>query len=199
MTSDDFGLSSFDLLLGGAQTDAEATYDRDHAQAERSLQNFKPEYQRHQEEEKASRAARIEQAKAERRADYENMTPDYGDYAGNNAEWWGGAASGIGNALQGAINFVTGNTASGEAHDPNSLLGPAGYGTNNYIAASAAASEPLPYQINFENDPIGHRAGPGSDHLRAARSQPRSEHVPVDRDRLWRHGAHGSREGRSTL
>ena len=33
--------------------------------------------------------------------------------------------------------------------DPNSLIGPAGYGTSNFVAAGTL----LPYEIEFENDP----------------------------------------------
>jgi hypothetical protein len=35
------------------------------------------------------------------------------------------------------------------SQDPNSLVGPAGYGTANFVSDTS----PLPYEINFENDP----------------------------------------------
>ena len=37
-----------------------------------------------------------------------------------------------------------------ESEDPNSLQGPAGYGSSNFVALSGAE---FPYQIDFENDP----------------------------------------------
>ncbi len=37
-----------------------------------------------------------------------------------------------------------------ESEDPNSLLGPAGYGSSNFVALNGAA---FPYQIDFENAP----------------------------------------------
>ena len=43
-----------------------------------------------------------------------------------------------------------GVTNSGDARDPNAMLGPAGYGSPNFVALSGAA---FPYQIDFENDP----------------------------------------------
>jgi len=41
-------------------------------------------------------------------------------------------------------------TQSGDAKDPNAILGPAGYGSSNFVALSGAT---FPYQIDFENDP----------------------------------------------
>ena len=35
-------------------------------------------------------------------------------------------------------------------HDPNDLLGPAGFGPNGFIVADQVS---LPYRIDFENDP----------------------------------------------
>ncbi len=64
--------------------------------------------------------------------------------------------------------------------DPNSKTGPAGYGTQNFVTSTA----PLPYKVNFENDPTAtHRAT--RRHHRPARSQSRLDHVPVDRIGLW--------------
>ncbi|MFI5460129.1 MAG: RHS repeat-associated core domain-containing protein [Isosphaerales bacterium] len=42
-----------------------------------------------------------------------------------------------------------GGSGSSGSHDPNSLLGPAGYGTQNFVADAG----PFPYQIDFENSP----------------------------------------------
>jgi RHS repeat-associated protein len=42
-----------------------------------------------------------------------------------------------------------GGSGGAVSRDPNSLLGPAGCGTSNFIASGT----PLSYQINFENDP----------------------------------------------
>jgi hypothetical protein len=41
-------------------------------------------------------------------------------------------------------------TGSAGSHDPNAMLGPAGYGSSNFVAPSGAV---FPYQIDFENDP----------------------------------------------
>ena len=42
-----------------------------------------------------------------------------------------------------------GGTGTATGEDPNSLLGPAGYGSQNFVASGA----PLSYQIDFENSP----------------------------------------------
>ena len=42
-----------------------------------------------------------------------------------------------------------GDSRSATSTDPNSMLGPAGYGPSSFVANSAT----LPYQIDFENDP----------------------------------------------
>jgi RHS repeat-associated protein len=44
---------------------------------------------------------------------------------------------------------TTTTTVAVASHDPNSLIGPAGYGNSNFVAAGTL----LPYQILFENDP----------------------------------------------
>ncbi len=41
-------------------------------------------------------------------------------------------------------------TGDADSHDPNAMLGPAGYGASNFVALSGSA---FPYQIDFENDP----------------------------------------------
>jgi len=43
-----------------------------------------------------------------------------------------------------------GSTGVGDARDPNAMIGPAGFGSSNYIALTDAL---FPYQIDFENDP----------------------------------------------
>ena len=45
---------------------------------------------------------------------------------------------------------TTATTQSVDSQDPNSSIGPGGYGPQNFIAATTSI---LPYRINFENDP----------------------------------------------
>ncbi len=49
----------------------------------------------------------------------------------------------------GTTSTTEAGTVGVTSEDPNSLIGPAGYGPSNFVAAGTL----LPYQIEFENDP----------------------------------------------
>ena len=79
--------------------------------------------------------------------------------------------------------------------DPNSLLGPSGFGPSNFVSGAAKA---LPLRDRIREFAFRNRScAAGVDHQRA-RSQSRFEHIPVNRDRLRRHRADDS-SGQSEL
>ena len=65
------------------------------------------------------------------------------------------------------------------------MLGPAGYGSPNFVALSGAA---FPYQIDFENDPTA--TAPAQVVTITDQLDPNldCEHLPAHRHRLGRHG-----------
>ena len=59
-----------------------------------------------------------------------------------------GGAGGTDPGGTGSAGGTSGSSSSATSHDPNALIGPAGFGTQGFFAPSG----PLPYTIDFEND-----------------------------------------------